>query len=91
VNHLKIHPEFSIFVFEGMITMGRGGEDLLDAVAREGLNISFGQALERIFGADLAYTLSTAIFFGTQYSETNTGFSEDMGRCKGDIPGPTIV
>ena len=46
MNHLKVHFEFGILVFEGMVAMRRRNKDFLDAIIDKSFDVFPGQALK---------------------------------------------
>ncbi len=46
VNHFPLPSQFRVFVLEGPQAMGGGGDDLLDALAVEELDVGLGQFQE---------------------------------------------
>ena len=46
MNHLKVHHEFRILIFKGMVTMGGRNEDLLHAVINKVLDVFLRQTLK---------------------------------------------
>ncbi len=46
MNHLKVHLEFGILVFEGMVAMRGRNQDFLHPMIDKGLDVFPGQAFE---------------------------------------------
>ena len=46
MDHLEVHHEFRIFVFEGVVAMGGRNKDLLHPIIDKGFDVFLGQSFE---------------------------------------------
>ena len=79
MNYLKIASKRRVFVFEGVIAMGRGDDHLLDACFLKHSDVSLPQALEEALLTCLAHTLTATNLFRAQDAKIRPGLFQDIG------------
>jgi len=66
MDDFKIAPELGIFMFQAVVAMGAGGEDLLDVIPFKRLNVLFYEHGVKVFVARPAGRIPATPFFGTE-------------------------
>src|SRR5712691_1983283 len=90
VDDAEVAVEVRVLVADRVEAVGACRDDLLEAVALQGLDVPLGEGLEEVLVADAAGRLARALLLGAQDGEVHASCLEEPHDRAGDFPVPLV-
>ena len=88
--HIDIHPQVFVISRQGVEAMRAGGDDLLDTVCLDQLDVLGGHRLVEVFVAQLPRRLAAAFFLFAEDADTDSGGIADPDEVPGNFTVPLV-